>query len=93
METTAALPTISVDITGARDCTELFERLEANRLTAHVEQVDGRCELEIRPALMSDNELRATVRRVLSTWLVERDPPLVLDESATSDYLLRPPAD
>jgi hypothetical protein len=42
---------------------------------------------------MSDNELRATVRRVLSTWLVERDPPLVLDESATSDYLLRPPAD
>ncbi len=92
MEAIAEPSSIHVDITVTRDWQELLPLLEANGLVGHVEEVDGRQELEVGFAAAPDADLRAAVRRVLSTWLAERQLPLVVDESPAA-FVLRPPSD
>ena len=93
MENTTASDSISVELTGPRECSDLVEFLESRGLTASLRETNDHCELEIGLAPSLDVLLRTVVHQALIAWLSERESPLVLAEMGDGTYVLRPASD
>lgn len=93
METTTTSDTISLELTGPRECTDLVEFLERRGLTASLCETNDHCELAIGLAPSPDVRLRTAVHGALTAWLAERESPLVLAENRDGTYVLRPAGD
>jgi hypothetical protein len=93
METATTLNTISVELTGPRQCSDLVEFLESRGLTASLQETDDHCELTVSFAPSPETALRTAVHNALIAWLAREGSPLVLAEDGDDTYVLRPPSD
>ncbi len=93
MQVAPASDTISLELAGPRECSDLVEFLAGRGLTASLRETNDHCRLEIRLTQSPRALLRTAVRQALNAWLAERETPLVLAEEADDGYVLRPPSD
>ena len=82
--------TIHVSLSCSTDAAELATFLAARGLTSAVTTVDDHCEVDVGYPEM---RLHDDVERALTSWLAERERPLVPIETDSDEYVLRPPGD
>ena len=92
MEALTTTDTMTVELTGPHDCSELIAFLAGRGLEASLTETNDHCELEIGFAPSSEG-LRTAVRKALIDWLAEHDSPLLLTEAGDDELVLRPPSD
>jgi hypothetical protein len=85
--------TIHVEVAGPCDAEDLVEFLAARGLESTVTSANDHCELEVGYAVDPEVLLRREFEAALSSWLEQRERPLVPAHDAEHDYVLRPPGD